>query len=258
MPSPLEIAIMLLAVASLAFYGRIAWRLGPSNWPAPGFGTGDYVLNGLLVLWWVFLITQTLGKTINVTTELLVNNALFNFLIIATIAGFLIGRDRNPVILFGLRWRNWLKELPLVGIFLVAIVPILLVAGYLVELVIGETKSSQDLLLFFTNSKTFTEKALLVFTAVVVAPVTEEVVFRGYLHGTVRQVGGRWWGILVSSLIFAGIHGHVPSLASLFVLGIAFALLYERTGSLWASMLMHAIFNSLNLIGSVLWPWLVK
>ena len=254
MLSPLEIAVCVLAVAGTAYYVRATLRLGPCTWPAPGFGPGDYILNSILVFWWFVIIVLSLGKTINVTPELLVNNAVFNFLIIVTILGFLIGRNRNPAILFGLRWRNWRKDLPLVAIYLAAIIPVLLTVSMLVNLALGGSTSSQDLLLFFQNSKSLTEKLLLVFTAVVVAPVTEELVFRGYLHGVLRQIGGRWCGILVNSLIFAGIHGHIPSLAGLFIFAVALSLIYERTGSLWTNLLMHAGFNSFTLIVATVWP----
>jgi membrane protease YdiL (CAAX protease family) len=252
--SPVEIAVCVLAVGGLAYYVRATWRLGPCNWPAPGFGIGDYILNGLLVFGWLLLIASSLGKTINVTPELLVNNAIFNFFIVATILGFLIARNRNPVDLFGLRWKNWRKDLPLIAIYLVAIIPVLLAVSMLVNLALGGSTSSQDLLLFFQNSKSLTEKLLLIFTAVVVAPVTEELVFRGYLHGVLRQIGGRWCGILVNSLIFAGIHGHIPSLAGLFIFAIALSLIYERTGSLWANLVMHAGFNSFTLFVATVWP----
>lgn len=260
MPVPLDIAITgVLALAGIGFFFRMASRLQERTWPAPGFGKGDYVLSGILFLWWVLLIIEMLqGKEVKITPAVLVFNAVLNFCIIATICGFLVGRDRNPIRLFGLRWTDWKSGLPLVGISLAAIIPIILVVSYFAKLALGNADSTQDLLLFFKNSSSLTEKALLVFTAVVVAPVTEELVFRGYLHGVLRQIGGRWCGILVSSLIFAAIHGHIPSLAGLFVLAIAFALLYERTGSLWAPMLMHAGFNSINIIAALAWPDLMK
>lgn len=249
----------VLAAAGIMFYSRMALRLGGRTWPAPGYGVGDYVLASLLGLWWLLLIVEMLqGKEITVNSQVLVLNAVFNFCIIATIFGFLVGRDRNPIRLFGLHWTTWKKDLPLVALSLAAIIPVILIVSYLAKLALGDADSTQNLLVFFKDSTSFTEKALLVFTAVVVAPLTEEVAFRGYLHGVLRQVGGRWCGILVSSLIFAAIHGHLPSFPGLIVLAIAFSLLYERTGSLWANILMHAGFNSLNLIAAFAWPDLMK
>ena len=94
--------------------------------------------------------------------------------------------------------------------------------------------------------------------AVVVAPVAEEVVFRGYLYGVLRRYGGRIPAILVSSLLFAAIHVHLPSLLGLGVLAVILCLLYERTGSLWSTIAMHAAFNASTLVMLVLWPDLAR
>jgi membrane protease YdiL (CAAX protease family) len=248
----------LLAVAGVVFYARMASRLGSCPWPAPGFGIGDTVVAGLFIAWWIFLITQTMGKTLTVNREILINNAVFNFCVVAMIGGFLVVRNRNPIRLFGLLWKDWSREGWLIPAALVAVAPIILLVQFVSKLMLGEVSAPQDLLIFLQNADNFTDKGLLILTAVVVAPVAEETVFRGYLQGVLRQIGGRWCGILVSALLFAAIHGHIPSLGGLFVLAIALSLLYERTGSLWAPMLMHAGFNSVNVIAALTWPELMK
>ncbi len=84
---------------------------------------------------------------------------------------------------------------------------------------------------------------LLCLSAVVVAPVTEEIVFRGFVYATFR----RWWGplgsICASAVLFAALHGHAPAFLQLFVVGFLFAYLYERTGSLVAPIAAHALVN---------------
>jgi membrane protease YdiL (CAAX protease family) len=94
--------------------------------------------------------------------------------------------------------------------------------------------------------------------AVVAAPLAEELIFRGCLYGILRQIGGRLLAIAVSSLLFALIHGHLPSLAGLMVLSVGLSLLYEKTGSLWAPILLHAAFNGLSIYGTLQWPDLMK
>ena len=62
-----------------------------------------------------------------------------------------------------------------------------------------------------------------------------------------RRYFGRFVGILVSSLLFAAVHAHLPSFAPLFVLGTCFAIAYEWSGSIIVPMTMHALFNALAL-----------
>ena len=87
------------------------------------------------------------------------------------------------------------------------------------------------------------ELAVIFFSAVVVAPFAEEVVFRGFIFPSVRDRWGLPAGILVSSLLFGLVHPGLPSVAATFVLGAVFCALYERSGTLVAPVTAHAFFN---------------
>jgi membrane protease YdiL (CAAX protease family) len=82
---------------------------------------------------------------------------------------------------------------------------------------------------------------------VVVAPVAEEVLFRGILYPSIKQVGFprlAFWG---TALLFAGIHVNSVSFLPLFILALGLAVLYERTDNLLAPVAAHSAFNALNL-----------
>jgi len=87
-----------------------------------------------------------------------------------------------------------------------------------------------------------------------VAPLAEEVLFRGYLFRVAERFAGRWPAIATVSLLFAGVHVHLPAMGGLFVLAVTLNILYCATGSLWAPIAAHALFNSLTLIISLAWP----
>lgn len=82
--------------------------------------------------------------------------------------------------------------------------------------------------------------------AVVVAPVTEEVIFRGFLHGLLRDRYGFWWGAVISAVFFSLLHP--PAVLPIFCVGLILSFVYERTGSLPYSMLFHALFNGVQLV----------
>lgn len=82
----------------------------------------------------------------------------------------------------------------------------------------------------------------------VIAPVAEEVLFRGFLYGGLRSRWGVFWGLVVSSAIFAVIHGFGGVIPPIFVMGIILALAYELTGSIWPPILLHSAVNSLTFI----------
>ncbi|MGH7666771.1 MAG: lysostaphin resistance A-like protein [Candidatus Dormibacteria bacterium] len=90
---------------------------------------------------------------------------------------------------------------------------------------------------------------LAVISLAVIAPLVEEVVFRGFIYGALRRRFGVTLSVVVSSVIFALAHtfsvgGSIVLLGpSLFIAGVALALVYERSRSLVPGMVLHASFN---------------
>jgi membrane protease YdiL (CAAX protease family) len=86
------------------------------------------------------------------------------------------------------------------------------------------------------------------FTLVVVAPITEELLFRGII---LRGLLGRfrpWAAILLSALLFGVMHLNPWQTIPTFVLGVAYAWFYVRSGSLWPGIVAHALNNFLFLV----------
>lgn len=88
----------------------------------------------------------------------------------------------------------------------------------------------------------------LLVLATVLAPLFEECLFRGIVLPALLRRMGAGPAIALTSLIFASIHMHLPALAPLFVVSVGFSLAYLYTGSLWAAVFMHGIFNGVNLV----------
>ena len=118
----------------------------------------------------------------------------------------------------------------------------------------GAEAQPQPLLQFLVEHADLRNRLLLILSAIVIAPISEELIFRGYIFGVLRRYAGRWWAMVISASVFAAIHAHVPSLAGLFVLAVALTLVYEGAGSLWAPVLMHALFNGVTVIFTLAWP----
>jgi membrane protease YdiL (CAAX protease family) len=88
------------------------------------------------------------------------------------------------------------------------------------------------------------------------APIREEILFRGFLQtALVRLLKRPWWSILLASATFAALHigKDVPwySVAAVFVLGLAMGLAFEKTKSLGTSIAMHIGFNAVNVAVAV-------
>lgn len=90
-------------------------------------------------------------------------------------------------------------------------------------------------------------RVLFTLTSVVLAPVAEEILFRGLLYRALRDQGRPAAALAVSSVLFSAIHLSQLAFLPFIVLAIILALLYERTQCLLAPILAHAGFNAINL-----------
>ncbi len=86
--------------------------------------------------------------------------------------------------------------------------------------------------------------------AAIVAPIAEEVFFRGFLYAGMRDRWGLTAGLIVSSLLFGVIHLTPGVILPIVLMGLIFALLYEKTNSLWPAIILHGLINALAVIGA--------
>ncbi len=84
--------------------------------------------------------------------------------------------------------------------------------------------------------------------AVFVAPIFEEIFFRGFLLQGLRHYFGDTWAVLISSLIFAIIHFSVGSFLLLLVLGIILGVMRIKTNSIWPGIILHALNNLISAV----------
>jgi len=89
---------------------------------------------------------------------------------------------------------------------------------------------------------------LIACFGVLVAPVTEELVFRGMLYPGLRTKLGPWLAALASAALFGLVHDSLSAFLPLFALALVLARLYERTGSLLACIVVHALNNATSLL----------
>ena len=82
----------------------------------------------------------------------------------------------------------------------------------------------------------------------ILAPVCEECVFRGILYTGFRKTGTPMQAILWTAFLFGLFHMNVNQMVYAMMMGIAFGLLREATGSIWAGIIGHVCMNSYNVL----------
>lgn len=185
----------------------------------------------------------------------LVASMVFNLLMCAALLVYLHRiRGLNPAELFGLQHIHW-RTLALV---VLAFTVIILISVNLVSAATMKWLESfwpdqqpQETVRAFQESGSLGFRFLVIIAAVVIAPLAEEVLFRGFVYGVLKRYTDAPFAALASSLMFAVIHMHVGSLLPLCMLAVLFCLAYEITGCLLTPMLLHAVFNGASVIGMI-------
>lgn len=113
----------------------------------------------------------------------------------------------------------------------------------------------QDVVSIMSNSGT-AQRVLLVAAAVIMAPIGEEIFFRGFLYNLMRRFCGVWSAALLGGLFFGVMHGSLAQMLPLTLFGLVQCLAYEKARSLWLPISVHAVFNGFSSICIILWPLL--
>jgi len=120
-----------------------------------------------------------------------------------------------------------------------------------------EHPGAHELLTIFGDEPSRALRALIILSAIVLAPMYEEMLFRGHVQtmlvAAFSKLTGRdgaaprWLAILVTAGFFAVVH---PAWMAppIFVLAIALGYTYEKTANLWAPIVMHSLFNLVSVL----------
>lgn len=128
---------------------------------------------------------------------------------------------------------------------------IILIIASLIVSALSPDLSDQKQDLGFTNIRTGTDNLLAFLALVVIPPIGEEILVRGYLYSGLRKVWRFWPALVVTSLIFGFAHLEFGSGGPLvwaaaidtFLLSVILVFLREKTGALYAGIAIHMLNN---------------
>jgi hypothetical protein len=150
---------------------------------------------------------------------------------------------------FGMRLASVPKNVLTGFLFLLGTMPFLLFYTLLYHVGLqasGQEPSIQDVAFAISEESSTGMRVYFFILAVVIAPFFEEILFRGIGMTALAKRFGVGAAVAVTSLIFALMHGHVPSLVPLFILSVGLSMAYIYSGSLLVPIVMHSIFNCVS------------
>ena len=231
-------------------------RLSPAEQKPPTFSRVQLVLYPLLVIVLFFVASLVVGLAVELgalrrgSLALTVLAYALNFLLFAGGAYLLAVRPGKltwaELGIAPPRWR-WLWLLLAAGLTLV-LLPVRGIVGVVAQQLLGGglegMQSRLDLLL--GSELSWPRFFITLAGAGLLAPAAEELFFRGLIYTALRQRLGIAAAAAASSAVFAA--GHIDAVgvvAASFIMGIALALAYEYTRSLWVAIAIHALNNTL-------------
>ena len=134
-------------------------------------------------------------------------------------------------------FRGWLMTIPFV-----------LLVSLIMNLFIDNQNGSNPLLEIVLNNNNYFSFILLFITTTFLAPLFEELIFRGVLLPILSREFGIILGIAVSAFIFALAHLSISEIPPLFVLGIGLGITRLISGRLVSSVIMHSLWNGLTFL----------
>ena len=128
------------------------------------------------------------------------------------------------------------------------IIPIVLLTSLVMDYFIENQMGSNPLLEIVLNNNNYFAFLILFITTTLLAPLFEEIIFRGVLLPILSRDFGKIIGIVSSSFIFALAHLSFSELPPLFILGIGLACTRFISGRLISSVVMHSLWNGLTFL----------
>lgn len=179
--------------------------------------------------------------------EILVLLALLYFVIENRILDISPGKgEKSPISPIYERNGKWLQALGKGSIHTVKVWPILFMAGWSASLLL-EGYEVQDSVRDLQNAKA-DDMGTRIIKYCILAPITEELIFRGMIYPLFKKSMGVFWACVISSLIFSFIHYNILSFSMLFVFSCCLTYIYERSNNILVPMASHSIFNGIMII----------
>lgn len=229
-------------------FSGMSWRLLDVAWFLAvwiGIQLGLVLAAVLLRGWWLapaqFITEAASGNNLVATLVFNVLGALIGI-------GLLVWKLRRYQEGWNsLGWRkvNIWRALLAVGILLVAFIAAASLAISLADWLIPGFDANQAQTTEFASANTQTQKTLAFIALVLIPPVLEETIFRGFMLAAFAKSFGYVWGAILSSVIFALAHGQANVGVYTFVLGLVLCAMYIKFRSIIPGIMLHMVNNGL-------------
>jgi membrane protease YdiL (CAAX protease family) len=249
-----DFAWIAFAIAVFAYVVRRVLQENGDAVDVSHYGNTETAVAGLLTCLFVlegtmqFVYTATAEDKVPITAQ---NLLTYEAMVVAFMCAVLLivkSRGASLHLLFGLGRQPIWKAVILALVLIFAAYPIVAVGMLLTQGFSKGPEDIQEIVKFFRGAGGINERLAVVLSAVVIAPLSEELFFRGFIYGVAKKYCGLAAAVVFNAALFAFIHGSLQSFGGLFALAACLTLAYELSGSLYVPIIMHASFNAAELV----------
>ena len=215
----------------------------------------EALFNAVLLISALILIYNRNEKHFSLSQGLI--HSRYLFLVVPIIACFTLGNlivNTIIVILISIKLRSKLvtKKLNFESFDyiksiienIIIIWPILMLVSLVSKTIFFEY-SEQEIVKDIRISNSSTELLSVFIMIVIIAPIIEEIIFRGLIYRVFKGLFGTFFGAFVSSILFSFVHLNLLSFPYLFIFGIILCVYYEKENTIITPILMHSILNGI-------------
>lgn len=134
----------------------------------------------------------------------------------------------------------WLGKAVLLGI---VVFFLLICSGIVLEKLFPQFVQPQAATDMIMQAEGLWEYAVVFVIVSILAPISEELLFRGYIYHSMRAHKSMGYSVAVTSFLFGCMHGDLVRLLPLTLVGICLNLVSVRSGSIWSAIVMHSVWN---------------
>ncbi len=133
----------------------------------------------------------------------------------------------------------------------IGILPLLVLSGFISTLILkilNLKPQPMPIVIFFLKEKNILNLSLLALEAIFIAPLLEELIFRGVIFRLLRKRYPFLFSSLIAGVAFSFLHYNSFSFLPILILAVALAYIYERQKNILAPIFLHSLHNFLTLL----------
>jgi CAAX protease family protein len=234
----------------------------PTRWPKDSFkGFWTWLLAGFIALLFIGLFAFSVSTKPPTNVDPLEFDLLIAFqfvmegILVAIVIAAMPALSKFSLRELGFRAPSWST----LGIALLGALAMFVVSNGSATLIdhLAHSQHQQDIIEIFKGLHNTTTIEIFAVFAIIFAPFAEETFFRLLFFNLGLRYGGFWAGAILSGVLFGIAHGDLFAAIPLALGGIVLCGVYYLTRNIFASMLSHALFNSLSIVALLLMPKVV-